>query len=84
MKPIKQITIEIKKHENKDYTLHIYENLNYFKPTLSIKKPVHWNKCVIALSQYLRARKIINVFQKKRLEEELLNKEEKQWVVSLL
>ena len=78
MDKFNQITIEIRKHENKDYTMYVYEKLNYFSPVLSIKKPLHWNKCVIALSQYLRARKIINVFQKKRLEEELLNKEEKQ------
>ena len=77
MKGSTQITIEIRKHENKDYTMHIYENLNFFKPTLSIKKPVHWNKCVTALSQFLRAKKIINVFQKKRLEDTLLDKDDK-------
>ena len=77
MKGSARITIEIRKHENKDYTMHIYENLNFFKPTLSIKKPVHWNKCVTALSQFLRAKKIINVFQKKRLEDTLLDKDDK-------
>lgn len=72
-----QLTIEIKKHDNKDYTLHVYEELNYFSPVLSIKKPIHWNKCVTTLAQYLRAKKMINVFQKKRLEDELIIKEEK-------
>ena len=81
MKPINQITIELKKHENKDYTLHIYEKLNYFAPVMSIKKPVHWNKCILALSQYLRAKKMINVFQKKRLEDELLTIEDKLWLI---
>jgi len=76
MKPFNQITIEIKKHENKDYTMHVYEKLNYFTPALSIKKPVHWNKCVHALSQYLRARKIINVFQKKKLEDKLMTRDD--------
>ena len=71
-----QITIELRKYDNKDYTMHVYEKLNYFSPTLSIKKPVHWNKCVTALSQYLRSRNIINVFQKKRLEEELITKDD--------
>lgn len=64
-----QITIEIKKHENKDYTMHIYEGVNYFQPTLSIKTPMHWNKITTTLSQYLRAKGMINVFQKKRLEQ---------------
>lgn len=77
MKCQKQFTIEIKKHENKDYTLYIYENLNYFTPVLTIKKPVHWNKCVLTLSQFLRAKKMINVFQKKRLEDELTTKDDK-------
>lgn len=77
MEKFNQVTIEIRKHENKDYTMHIYEKLNYFNPVLSIKKPVHWNKCVLALSQYLRAKKIINVFQKKSLENELFDKEDK-------
>lgn len=77
MEKFNQVTIEIRKHENKDYTMHIYEKLNYFTPVMSIKKPVHWNKCVLALSQYLRAKKIINVFQKKSLENELFDKEDK-------
>lgn len=77
MEKFNQITIEIRKHENKDYTMHIYEKLNYFSPIISIKRPVHWNKCVLALGQYLRAKKIINVFQKKSLENELLDKEDK-------
>ena len=77
MEKFNQVTIEIRKHENKDYTMHIYEKLNYFAPVMSIKKPVHWNKCVLALSQYLRAKKIINVFQKKSLENELFDKEDK-------
>lgn len=77
MEKFNQITIEIRKHENKDYTMHIYEKLNYFSPIVSIKRPVHWNKCVLALGQYLRAKKIINVFQKKSLENELLDKEDK-------
>lgn len=73
----KQVTIEIRKHENKDYTMHVYEDLHYFAPSLAIKKPVHWNKCVLALSQFLRAKQIINVFQKKSLEDKLLDKEDK-------
>lgn len=77
MEKFNQVTIEIRKHENKDYTMHIYEKLNYFTPVMSIKKPVHWNKCVLVLSQYLRAKKIINVFQKKSLENELFDKEDK-------
>lgn len=77
MEKFNQVTIEIRKHENKDYTMHIYEKLNYFTPVMSIKKTVHWNKCVLALSQYLRAKKIINVFQKKSLENELFDKEDK-------
>ena len=77
MEKFNQVTIEIRKHENKDYTMHIYEKLNYFTPVMSIKKPVHWNKCIEALSQYLRAKKIINVFQKKSLENTLLTKEDK-------
>jgi len=76
LQPFNQITIELRKYENKDYTMHIYEKLNYFAPVVSIKKPVHWNKCVLVLSQYLRAKGIINVFQKKRLEDELIIKEE--------
>ena len=70
-----QVTIEIKKHENKDYTLHIYENLNYFSPALSIKKPIHWNKIVNALGIYLRGKGMINVFQKKSLEDQLQESE---------
>lgn len=77
MDKFNQVTIEIRKHENKDYTMHIYEKLNYFNPVMSIKKPVHWNKCVQALGQYLRARQIINVFQKKSLENELFDKDDK-------
>ena len=77
MEKFNQITIEIRKHENKDYTMYIYEKINYFTPVLSIRKPVHWNKCVFALSQYLRAKKIINVFQKKSLENKLLMNEDK-------
>jgi len=76
MDKFKQVTIELRKYENKDYTMHIYEELNYFSPSLAIKKPVHWNRCVLALSQFLRAKQMINVFQKKRLEDELLQKEE--------
>jgi len=37
MKPFNQITIEIRKHDNKDYTMYIYEKLNYFSPVISIK-----------------------------------------------
>ena len=81
MKNFNQITIELRKHENKDYTMHVYENLNYFTPVLTIKKPVHWNKCVHALSQFLRAKKMINVFQKKKLEEQLIDKEDKLWLL---
>lgn len=81
MEKFNQITIEIRKYENKDYTMHIYEKLNYFSPIISIKRPVHWNKCVLALGQYLRAKKIINVFQKKSLENELLDKEDKLWLL---
>ena len=81
MKPFNQITIEIRKHDNKDYTMYIYEKLNYFSPVMSIKKPVHWNKCVLAIGQYLRAKKVINVFQKKSLENELINKEDKLWLI---
>lgn len=77
MEKFNQVTIEIRKHENKDYTMYVYEKLNYFNPVLSIKKPVHWNKCVQALGQYLRAKKIINVFQKKSLENEIFDKEDK-------
>jgi len=77
MRDYKQFTIELRKYKNKDYTMHIYENLNYFAPVLSIKKPIHWNKCVQALSQFLRAKQMINVFQKKRLEDELLTGEDK-------
>ena len=76
MARFKQITIEIRKHENKDYTMHIYEDLHYFIPIVTIKKPVHWNKCLLTISQCLRAKQIINVFQKKRLEDELLEKED--------
>lgn len=79
MEKFNQITIELRKHDNKDYTMHIYEKLNYFSPVLTIKQPVHWNKCVLALSQYLRAKKIINVFQKKSLEDKLLTNEDKLW-----
>ena len=68
-----QVTIELKKHENKDYTLHIYEGSNYFVPSLSIKKPMRWNKCVETLSQFLIAKKMINIFQKKKLETTLTN-----------
>jgi len=78
MEKCKQLTIEIKKHENKDYTLHIYEDLHYFIPVLSIKKPVHWNKCVKAISEFLRAKQMINVFQKKSFEDELIQKEGEQ------
>ena len=70
-----EILIEIKKHENKDYTLHIYEGINYFQPALSIRTPMHWNKCVQAISQYLRARKMINVYQKSSFEKTLLEAE---------
>jgi hypothetical protein len=74
-----QITIEIKKHENKDYTMHIYEGMNYLQPTLSIKKPMHWNKLLTTLAQYLRAKGMINVFQKKEAEKKLVEPEgEKQ------
>jgi hypothetical protein len=66
-----QIIIELKKHENKDYTLFVYEGWKIF-PVLSIKKPVHWNKCVKILSEYLRNKQIINVFQKKSLEDNIL------------
>jgi hypothetical protein len=75
MEKFNQITIELRKYENKDYTMFVYEKLNYFTPVLSIKKPVHWNKCMLALSQYLRGRKIINVFQKKSMETQILDKE---------
>jgi len=77
MEKFSQVTIEIRKHENKDYTMHIYEKLNYFTPIVSIKKPVHWNKCISTLAQYLRAKKMINVFQKKRLEDTLIDREDK-------
>ena len=77
MKKFNQVTIELRKHENKDYTMHIYEKLNYFTPVLSVKTPVHWNKCVKILSQYLRAKKMINVFQKKKIEDTLLDKNDK-------
>ena len=66
-----QILIELKKHENKDYTMFIYEGVRLF-PVVSVKKPVHWNKLVTTLTQYLRAKEIINVYQKKAAENTLL------------
>lgn len=66
-----QYIIEIKKHENKDYTVFIYEGIKIV-PVFSIKKPMHWNKCVLAISQFLQGKKMINVFQKKSFEEKLM------------
>lgn len=74
-----QITIEIKKHPNKKYTMHIYEGLNYFQPSLSIKQPICWNKLTNYLAQYLRSKRIINVFQKKRIETILNTRDDKLW-----
>jgi hypothetical protein len=66
-----QYTIEIKKHQNKDYTIHVYENMNYFCPVFTIKRPTRWNKCVNQLGQYLTGKKFINIFQKSKLERTL-------------
>lgn len=66
-----QYIIEIKKHENKDYTVFIYEGVKVF-PVFAIKKPLHWNKCVKGISGFLQAKKMINVFQKKSFEENLI------------
>jgi hypothetical protein len=71
-----QLTIELKKHENKDYTMHIYEGSNYFVPILSIKKPMRWNKIITNLGQFLESKKMINIFQKKALEENLKQQSE--------
>lgn len=66
-----QIIIELHKHEDKDYTMFIYEGVKLF-PVVSIKKHAHWNKIIEALSQYLRAKNAINVYQKKALEDKLI------------
>jgi hypothetical protein len=39
---------------------------------VSVKTPQHWNKIVTTLTQYLRAKEIINVYQKKACEDNLL------------
>jgi len=64
--------IEIKKHPNKDYTLNVYEGLNYFSPVFTIKKPTRWNNCLNQLGQFLVAKKFVNIFQKNKLEKEFM------------
>jgi len=65
---MKQFIIEMKKHDhNKDYTINIYEGLNYFSPVLKIKRPTRWNNCINQIGNFLHAKKFINVFQKKEL-----------------
>jgi hypothetical protein len=66
-----QVIIELKKHEDKDYTMFIYEGIKLI-PVVSVKTPQHWNKIVTILTQYLRAKGIINVYQKKACEDKLL------------
>ena len=64
--------IEIEKFPNKDYTLHIYEGLNIFKPVFSIKSPKHWNKIIDALALFFVGRKFVNIFQGKAMKEKFL------------
>ena len=66
-----QVIIELKKHEDKDYTMFIYEGIKLI-PVVSVKTPQHWNKVVTILTQYLRAKEIIHVYQKKACEDNLL------------
>jgi len=63
-----QVIIEIKKHPNKDYTVRIYEGLNYFCPVFAIKRPTRWNQCITQIGIYLQGKQFINVFQKNKLE----------------
>jgi hypothetical protein len=65
-------TIEITKHLNKDYTVNIYDGLNYFSPVFSIKRPTRWNNCLNQIGQFLNNKKFVNIFQKKRLETEFM------------
>ena len=65
-----QYIIEIKKHPNKDYTVRIYEGLNYFCPVFAIKRPTRWNNCINQIGIYLLGKQFINVFQKSKLEKQ--------------
>jgi hypothetical protein len=68
----KQFIIEIKKHDyNKDYTVNIYEGLNYFSPVLRITRPTRWNNCLKQIGLFFQSKKFINVFQKHELETKL-------------
>jgi len=65
--------IEIKKHpKSKDYTVNIYEGLNFFAPVFKIKRPTRWNNCLKQIGMFLNNKKFINIYQKKKLEDTFL------------
>lgn len=64
-----QFIIEIIKHKhNKDYTINIYEGLNYFSPVFRITRPTRWNNCLKQMGLFLQSKGFVNVFQKHALE----------------